>query len=519
MRTLRFNDLLFDANMLSAKRDDGANLRFTRQERALLLYFIGQPGTLAVRSRLMEVLAAAGTESSERNVDFLINRLRTRLGDKARQPRFIATQYGEGYIWIAQAETAGSIDAFVIIGPAYGLSGSSGRAESILSTLTGVMDAMTGADQKIVCAPKWRAQNNSADSVAYSLDVSFHADDVALHAAFVLRHGSSRQVIGTIRAQFAGGDDTARQVDAVATRVKDAIWAHLAVPSGALAASTDAPLELRMHDAALMLARSPESWLETEAQLMRARAAQPDDPTLAIMWGLNRYARLILTSGPMTPAQWSAIEDEIETVALQSLPLVQDNPLLMLGVAKLLFFIDRGYTDLAEELADAAFAQSTAFAAAFATQAQIRMCRGDIAAALILYDKGIELSEAGSEFHIYLMVLKCTALLAANDRAALDRLCAELYAIKPITRMQFGLLLASPSQLPADLEAILGMIDETRARQMLHFLYNASARHFQAPKHRRNIMAGPSAHLIRRFGQTIVPEEIARSLGRRSRKQ
>jgi hypothetical protein len=237
------------------------------------------------------------------------------------------------------------------------------------------------------------------------------------------------------------------------------------------------------------------------------------------MWGLNLYARLLsqaLDSGEMMSAgEWSAVEDEMEALALASLPKVQDNPLLVLGVAKLLFFIDRGHSELAAQLADEAFANSTAFAAAFALQGQIRMCRGDIADAVGFYDKGIEMSEQGSAFHRYLLVLKCTALLAANQRPALDRVCAELYAIKPVTRQELGILMADPKarKLPPDIEEVLSMLAEERARKFVAYFYNVFARRFHSREHRRNVMRGLVTHMVRHFGRGIVPEAVSRGAG------
>lgn len=49
---------------------------------------------------------------------------------------------------------------------------------------------------------------------------------------------------------------------------------------------------------------------------------------------------------------------------------------------------------------------SAVLAAAFALQGQIRMCRGDIADAVGFYDKAIEMSEPGSAFHRYLLLMR-----------------------------------------------------------------------------------------------------------------
>lgn len=515
MRGMRFDDLVLDDDMLSVRRDDGTERRLTRQERALLLHFTSNAGKLLTRSRLIELMARDADGTNERNIDFLVNRLRKAFGDSARRPRFIATRYGEGYVWIARPAEPAPASAFLLLGPVYGLRRQADREHAVLAKLTAALDAQIGAGRKVNCVPGWRHGARMPDDVAYSLDVSFHAEPQTLHAAFVLREARSRQVIGAFRSRFEGNAATA--VDSLAAGVKSAIWTHLAIPTSAVAADT--PLEVRLYDAADMLSRSPAIWRENEAQLVRARAERPDDPMLAVMWGLNLYARLLsqaLDAGEMMSAgEWSVIEDEIEGLALASLAKVQDNPLLVLGVAKLLFFIDRGHSELAAQLADEAFANSTAFAAAFALQGQIRMCRGDIAEAVAFYDEGMEMSEPGSAFHRYLLVLKCTALLAANRRSALDRACAELYAVKPATRQELGILMADPKarELPPDIEAVLLMLSEERARKLLAYFHNVFARRFHSREHRRNVMRALVTHSVRRFGRGVVPEPVARTFG------
>ena len=518
MRSTRFNELTFDADMLSARRDDGTELRFTRLERALLLNLAGHPGKLLSRGWLIDMLSRDGAEMSERNIDFLVNRLRNRLGDNARKPRFIATQYGEGYVWIAEPVAEAPGEAFLVIGPVYGLDvAAAPTGARTLAAVTSALQRSMGADRPVVSAPDWNRETYGT-KVEYNMDASFHFDGYCLHAAFVLRHAPTRQVICTIRA-CVGEADTSQVANRVAKQTRQAIWAHLALPDGAGPTPVDTPLHLRIHDAALILTRSTESWRENEAQLFQAVAERPDDPQLAIMWGLTLYAKLVLQSmearEKLSSEDWKAIEDEIEELAFNNLPKVQNNPLLVLSIAKLLMFIDRGHLELAESLANDAFARSTAFAAAFATLGQIRMFRGSIDEAVSLFDKGIELSERDSEFHLYLMILKCTALLAADDRVALDRVCTELYAMRPLVRIQIGFYVAPPhlEWLSPDLEQVLDNFGEVQARRSVEYLYNLSARHFQERKHRRNVMLGVATHMARRFGTGVVPREVARTLG------
>ena len=187
MDAIRFNDLIFSAEMLSARRNDGTEIRFTRKERALLKEFVAKSNTVLTRHKLLEALHRDDQgDISERNIDFLVNRLRTKLGDKARDPRFIASQYGEGYIWIAESIDETQTNAFLQIGPVYGLTETDNGERAILDLLTTTLNSVTDKKASIVCT---RALQPHADQFAdYVLEASFYKDDTRLHAAFVLRH-------------------------------------------------------------------------------------------------------------------------------------------------------------------------------------------------------------------------------------------------------------------------------------------------------------------------------------------
>jgi NAD(P)-dependent dehydrogenase (short-subunit alcohol dehydrogenase family) len=102
----RYDGLSLDADCLTAMRGDGRRVRFSRLERALLRTMTARPWRLFSREQLLSAMSAEPEDLSDRNVDFVVNRVRRKLGDPARAPRFIATQYGEGYMWIAAAEPA-----------------------------------------------------------------------------------------------------------------------------------------------------------------------------------------------------------------------------------------------------------------------------------------------------------------------------------------------------------------------------------------------------------------------------
>lgn len=516
---VRYGDLSFDASFLFARHDAGAELRFTRSERALLLAFTRHPRTVLTRNQLLDAIAGSGSDATDRSIDFLINRLRAKLGDSARAPVLIATRYGEGYVWIADPVRSDvPADAFVVIGPVSGLERLAKKelARLFLAFLQQGLDRRTGAGQAVVLAEGWRPDAAApAAGIRFSLDVSFFGPDERLHVAAVLRDGPSRRILGTHRLELDGPEAARIEADGLAERLLAAIWQRLTRGTLAVAAPTDAPLELRMHDAALILSRSEESWIAMGEQLAAARAERPDDPTTILMWGLYLHSRLLLSAAGahLTPEARLALQDEIEAMVFQALPEIGDNPILMLAAAKLLFFTGRGHEALAEQLAEQAFAASTAFAATFAILGQIRLGAGFAEQAVELYDHGLELAEPGTQFEVYLLVLRAAALLAANDREALELTSERLYRIAPSSRASVGLFSAPPDEpLPPDLGMAFERFDFDKVRSSVRYLYFVFARLYRRQEYRENLMRGLISHAVRRFGPAVVDAEIWRSV-------
>jgi len=505
----QFEGLAFHPLLQSATRD-GQEIAFTRAERALLGCFIANPGRLLTRDRLLDAVSGEGSGAIDRNIDFLIHRLRAKLGDPARRPRFIATRYGEGYEWIATPGPEPAAGGFLLVGPCSGLgdADTAALALPLAQALTATLGRLAGPDRPVILRP-----TAGGSGFAYWLELSFHARDGVLHVALLLAHGTTGQVLRSFR--HIGTDAAA--TEALAGRVRDAIWSIEALPAPHTRPG-DAPLEVRLHDAALMMTQSPESWATSEARIAAARRERPDDPALGLSAGMALYARLLQQVAPgrvPTPTQWAAVEDEMEDLALGALAAIDQHPLLALGAAKLLFFVDRGHFELAERLAEEAFARSTAFAAAFATLGQLRMCRGAFAEAVGLYDDGIALTPPGSTFHVYLAVLKCTALLAAGDRPGLAAAAEALFAVAPAERLRLGLFLVPPDSdaLPAALEAVAAGLPAPYMRDLVFYHYQVSARHFRRPAHRHNVMAGFTRLAGRLHGPAAIHPVAARRAG------
>lgn len=504
---IRYADLVFQPDLRTATRDDGTTLSLTRQERALILQLTRRPQQLVTRQQLLDGLGDLAGDLNERNIDYLVNRLRKRLRDDARAPRFIATQYGEGYCWIADPVAVEPVSAFLLIGPVYGLDE---NAAAVVDRLHAQIGQTLPGSRKVLCLPHWRFAPEAASQVAHSLEVSLLPENGQLHLALVLKNGRTNTPIKPFRLTLPSAPGNA-ELAAVAQSLADALWTHAALPDGAPPNPTDRPLLLRLHDAAVLVTGDIESCRHNAQRLRAAHADAPDDPALAVLLALNRYTELIQgplspDATPLTDAQWRDVEDDIEQLALSALAKADREPMLLLGIAKVLCFLDRGYLKLAAQLTDVAFQASTAFAAAFSMKGLTLACQGDIDSAVELYNRAIELSEPGSQFHIYLLILKGSALLAADRRGEVAQMVAELSALDPASRGWIGLIFLSPKAKRTP--PALVMIPKEAGQRMLTYLHRTTARQFERRHHRKNVLHGLALHLARAHGEDVIPSSV-----------
>jgi DNA-binding response OmpR family regulator len=82
---------------------DGNELELSAYEFAGLAALAAAAGRVLTRDQLMERLKGLEHESFDRSLDVLVSRLRQKLGDDARRPRFIKTVYGAGYLFLDQS--------------------------------------------------------------------------------------------------------------------------------------------------------------------------------------------------------------------------------------------------------------------------------------------------------------------------------------------------------------------------------------------------------------------------------
>ncbi len=83
---------------------DGNDVELTTMEFALLKGLMESRGRVMSRDRLMERLRGIDADVYDRSIDMLISRLREKLGDEPRKPRFIRTVRMGGYQFVGTVE-------------------------------------------------------------------------------------------------------------------------------------------------------------------------------------------------------------------------------------------------------------------------------------------------------------------------------------------------------------------------------------------------------------------------------
>jgi len=79
---------------------DGHALELTTAEFELLGLLVRNSGRVLTRDRILDATRGTDWESYDRSIDVLVSRLRHKLGDDSKRPRFIKTVWGTGYCFV-----------------------------------------------------------------------------------------------------------------------------------------------------------------------------------------------------------------------------------------------------------------------------------------------------------------------------------------------------------------------------------------------------------------------------------
>jgi len=103
-RRRRFGPLTIDFHRRQALIAD-LDLGLTTSEFAALELLVRHAGRALDRDEIMQTLRGIDSECFNRVVDITMSRLRQKLGDDPKQPQFIKTVWGIGYLFMAREST------------------------------------------------------------------------------------------------------------------------------------------------------------------------------------------------------------------------------------------------------------------------------------------------------------------------------------------------------------------------------------------------------------------------------
>ncbi|CAG0937926.1 Transcriptional regulatory protein OmpR [Gammaproteobacteria bacterium] len=96
---LRFRGLEINLERRTVEME-GSSVDLTTMEYQLLVLFASHPGRTFTRDEILNELRGIDAQLFSRSVDILVSRLRQKLRDTTRQPRFIKTVWGTGYTFV-----------------------------------------------------------------------------------------------------------------------------------------------------------------------------------------------------------------------------------------------------------------------------------------------------------------------------------------------------------------------------------------------------------------------------------
>ena len=97
-----FGDWTLDVETRSLCRDSGEPRRMTLGEFRLLHALVRHPGRTLSRDQLLDLTASEVSAPFDRSIDNQISRLRRRLEDDSRNPQWVKTVWGAGYMLAAR---------------------------------------------------------------------------------------------------------------------------------------------------------------------------------------------------------------------------------------------------------------------------------------------------------------------------------------------------------------------------------------------------------------------------------
>ena len=103
---LTFGDWKLDTVGRHLLDREGTMVALSGAEYRLLRVFLDHPQRVLTRDQLLNLTQGREADLFDRSIDLLVSRVRQRLGDDAREPRYIKTLRSEGYVFSSAVEIA-----------------------------------------------------------------------------------------------------------------------------------------------------------------------------------------------------------------------------------------------------------------------------------------------------------------------------------------------------------------------------------------------------------------------------
>jgi two-component system OmpR family response regulator len=104
VQRLGFGDWQLDTSARHLLDASGTMVALSGAEYRLLRVFLDHPQRVLTRDQLLNLTQGRDADLYDRSIDLLVSRLRQRLGDDAREPRYIKTLRSEGYVFSASVQ-------------------------------------------------------------------------------------------------------------------------------------------------------------------------------------------------------------------------------------------------------------------------------------------------------------------------------------------------------------------------------------------------------------------------------
>lgn len=511
--------MIFAHDFSAATLPDGERIEFTSAEAQLLACFMRHRDQILSRGQILDAISGPGSDRSHRSVDFMVNRLRRKLRDDPKNPRFIATRYGGGYVWLGGRVATTPPEAaapFLVVGGFQGLEHLDREAadsvQALAEALATGLRAHLESDQGVAIEPDPEGPLQATATLVIGLTVFRDRDGVQCALTGRSRNGGG--VFFTRRLSLgpvAGRQLRYRQwAEEMAPQILAQDWKSSIVQN-----LHDAPLLVAMKDAAVGYLEGDRGLAKMQTYLQQLRRDNSDDPAIKLLWASHIHATYIQrgTDAALTcPRRRRSDLLEIETLVLDSLDFARARPEFGVIAAKLLHFANPEHAIVALDLAENAQRHATSAKGALTALGQLHTFCGDMELGLSYLQQARAMAKAGSNFEVFVVIMLLQALIAAGDRGEIDAIRPRVYEIHPLLGLFCEPMLTDPEKPSLRARGAIMAMSKKRLTAYIIRMYHCWARLHQTPQHRANALRALVSLAQRRHGPDCIPEDIRRAI-------